>query len=76
MSETTDQTPAPPQPDWRVIAEQLARALKLHGGCTCVYERKGGIPTWDKGQRKLERQCSRCAALVAYQMAVEKSDAA
>jgi hypothetical protein len=58
--------------DWRALAEMLAPVARL-SGCRCEFERQDGVPIWRKTEtgleRKLLRECSRCAAMRAFDAA-------
>jgi len=56
------------------LLEQLYAALQS-SPCRCVYERSKGRPVFVKGERVLEKRCSRCAAIAAYQGALGASEA-
>jgi len=50
-------------PNWREIAEQCYRALKIRGGCNCPHE-------WVGGQYVAVATCQRCKAIAAHELAV------
>lgn len=67
-------------PDWQSIAAQLHASLKAMP-CRCDFLRNAaGVPLWfpvDGGgiDRRLTRQCSRCAALDLYDAAAAREAA-
>jgi hypothetical protein len=66
--------------DWRRVAERLAQSLRAMP-CRCDFQRSpGGVPLWfpkadGSGgiERKLIRQCSRCAALEIHDVSIERA---